>query len=61
MGKPLNRGAKVKIKVGEHKGETGTYEYYCCSGYKIRLSDGSPVYLRKGSDFSVIKELKTEK
>ncbi len=61
MGKPLNENTEVVIEVGEHKGKTGTYLYHCCSGYKIRLTDGSTIYLRNDSHFSAVKNPKTRK
>ena len=61
MGKPLNENTKVVIEVGEHKGKTGTFLYCCCSGCKIRLTDGTAIYLRNSSHFSAVKSPKTRK
>ena len=61
MERAIDSGTKVKVLVGDHKGKIGSYQYHCCSGHKITLSNGVNIYLRNDDSFAAIKKSKTRK
>ncbi len=56
MERAIDSGTKVKVLVGDHKGKIGSYQYHCCSGHKITLSNGVNIYLRNDDSFAAIKK-----